>query len=161
MKKICILFIMAVFSLNIIGCDNANNLRSDSTTFKTCTTKNELGLEQTFKYTAINDVINQVEVTRVYSNETLGVDSFDNLSYSQRENLKLNMLNNIGLEQTEYEGIKINIDINNQIIVTINVDLNKADKEIIDIVGLGFLIEEANLENIVSEMINNGALCKQ
>ena len=89
-----------------------------------------------------------------------GVDNYSKLDDSQKADLKSNMLNNIGLDKTSYEGLDIDVAIENQMIVTIKADLKIVDRELLEIVGLNFTDENINLDNKIKEMTNIGATCK-
>lgn len=159
MKKLSILLLTMVLALTLTGCGK-DTLKEDVITSKTCNLKQE-GLDQTFKYTATNGEIDKIDLTMVYDNAMFGVDSLNDLTTEQKEQIKANMLKTLGLESTTYEGLIINIDIQDQMTVVLNVDLKKADPEILKKVGLDFTgMEDMSLETAVKDMTSGGATCK-
>lgn len=171
MKKLFMLLLTTMLMISLTGCQetkenndttnnqNGNNQTEDLTTTKSCNQINQISkLNQTFTYTATNDEIEKVKVVRVYNNETLGVDSFSNFTETQKESYKQNILNQIGLDSTNYEGLTIEFEFNDQMTITINADLKIADEEKLQMVGLDFS-NGKSLKQKIEDMRKNGAIC--
>ena len=158
MKKISILLLTTIMAITLTGCRN-NISTTDAITSKICTIKQN-GIEQTYKYTATNDEIDKVELTMVYDNSLFGVETLSTLTESQKEQITTEMLNSLELESTTYEGLDINIDIQDQMKVNLKADLTKANPEILKKVGLDFTDADMNLERTVEDMTDAGAVCK-
>lgn len=171
MKKLFMLLLTMVFAISLTGCgenkennneDNnqtENNQTQDVTVTKVCTTTNEISkLQQTFTYTATNGEVEKVKVVRLYDNDTLGISSFNTFTTEQKETYKQNMLNQIGLDSTSYEGLTIEFDFNDQMSITINADLKTADQEKLQIVGLDFT-NSKKIDEIIEDMKTSGASC--
>lgn len=158
MKKLSILLLTMIMTITLTGCGSITS-KEDIINSKTCTiTKN--GIEQIYKYTATNDEIDKVELTMVYDNSLFGVETLSTLTEAQKEQITTEMLNNLELESNTYEGLDINIDIQDQMKVNLKADLEKADPEILKKVGLDFTDADMSLERAVEDMTDAGATCK-
>lgn len=153
MKKILILLLTTILSLSIVGCGKK------VITTKTCTTDQEDYLE-TYKLTATNDQIDKVEIVYLYDNELFEVDTLSDLNEEQKDQIKTNMLKTLGLESTTYEGFEVNIDIQDQMTITIKADLTLVDPEVLKKVGLDFSDTNMSLKEAISDMTKAGAVCE-
>lgn len=159
MKKISMFLLTFIIVVTLTGCKEENN-NNDVITSNTCILKEEDGVQQTYKLTATNDEIDKVELTIVYDNKIFEVDTLSTLSEEQKDQIKSDMLTNLGLENTTYEGLDINIDIQDQMTVYVKADLEKADKEILKKVGLDFTGADMSLGQAVRDMTASGASCQ-
>lgn len=181
MKKLWIILTVLFLSVSLSGCminepineDNNNNQaqeetnkeennneeKEDTITTKTCTITNAAGLKQTFAYTATNDEITKVTLTKIFSNDALGVNDFSSMTEDQKEDYKNNMLNSIELDSTTYEGLSITFKFEKQLSMVIEADLTKADLELLQKVGLDFS-NNKNIDTQINNMTQNGATCK-
>lgn len=150
MKKALVL---AITTIALCGCGK------NEITTKTCS-MNENNIGMTFKLTATNDEIDKVVLTMEMDSAYFGVESLDILDDEQKEAIKENMLSTLGLDSDTYEGIKINIEIKETMVVTIDADLTKADAEVLKKVGMDFTGADMSLENAVKDLTDNGATCK-
>lgn len=153
MKKISMLLMTIVLSLTLAGCGKSGKITSS-----TCTL-NQNNIEQTFKMTATDDEIDKIDMTMVYDSKTLGVNSLSDLTDEQKEQVKTTMLKTLGLEGT-YEGLEIDIDIQDKMTVTIKMDLKKADKDVLKKLKLDFTNADMSLKKSVKQMEEEGATCK-
>ena len=159
MKKMCGLLLTLVMVFSLCGCGEEKVEQKESVT-KTCTL-NEENIEETFVLTATDgEDIDKVDLTMVFDNAMFGVDSLNVLDDTQKEQVKTNMLTTLGLDSDTYEGLAINIDIQDQMTVTINADINKADAEVLKKIGMDFTDADMNLENAVKDLTDGGATCK-
>ncbi len=152
MKKTCFIIIFMLIILATTGCVK------DKETSKTCTTISD-NITYIYKYNATNDIIDKFEMNLLFDNSLFGVDSLDVLTDNQKEQIKLNILNTLGLQNTNYDGISINIDINDKINVSIVADLKIADKDFLKKLGFNFSNTDMSLKNTVKIIEENGAVC--
>jgi len=155
MKKLLVLLLTIIISINICACSKE---KGDKITSNTCSI-NENSMEKTFKLTATNDEIDKIVLTIKPDNSLFGVESLEILDDEKKEQVKTNILSTLELDSYSYDGIKINIDINESIIISINVDLKIADKEILKKIGLDFSNADMSLKNAVNDMKKSGATC--
>lgn len=159
MKKISILFLTILFAVTLIGCNNKDlEETKDTVITKTCTEKND-GVEQKYEWTATNDKIESVVLTITYDNSIFDVDSLSSLDDTTKVQMQTNMLTALGLENASYKGMKINIDIQDQMIIKINADLTTANTKVLKKVGLDYSKTDMSLENTVKVWQKNGATC--
>lgn len=154
MKKILSLLSVVVLSLALFGCG-----KKDEITTASCKT-NEDNMEMTFDLTATNDEINKVKLTMIPDNSLFGVESLDILDDEQKETVKTTMLSNLGLDGNTNEGMTIEIDINDTMIIKIDADLETADPETLKKVGMDFDGADMSLEKAIKDMKADGFTCK-
>ena len=154
MKKILSLLSVVVLSLALFGCG-----MKDEITTASCKT-NEDNMEMTFDLTATNDEINKVKLTMIPDNSLFGVESLDILDDEQKETVKTTMLSNLGLDGNTNEGMTIEIDINDTMIIKIDADLETADPETLKKVGMDFDGADMSLEKAIKDMKADGFTCK-
>lgn len=154
MKKLFALLLTIALSATLVGCSTEDVVET-----KTCTKEAE-GISQTYKLTATNGEIDKVELVMVYDNSIFGLDTLSTLTDDQKELIKTNMLTTLGLESNTYEGFEINVDIQDQMTVTVSADIEKADPEVLKKVGLDFDGVDMDLDNAVDGMTSDGAVCK-
>ena len=153
MKKISMLLLIFVLMLTLTGCGK------DVISTKNCTMQNDSYVE-IYKITATNDEIDKVELTIVYDNSMFNVESLDILDDTQKDQIKTNMLDTLGLESTTYEGFEINIEVEEQMSVNIKADLKLADTEVLKKVGLDFSNTDMSFERAVKDLEETGAVCE-
>lgn len=158
MKKLSVLLLSLVMVLTFAGCGN-DSIKEDVVATKTCSRQND-GYEEIYKWTATNDKIEKVELSIVYDNSMFGVETLSTLTNEQKEQIRKNMLTTLGLESNSYEGIEINIDIEDKMTVSIDADLKKADEKVLKKVGLDFSDTDLSLKTAVSAAEEDGASCK-
>ena len=149
MKKIIFLILITII---ISGCSK------EEFTSKSCNMK-ENNIRTTFNLTATNKKINKVVMKIEMDNSLLKVESLEILDDKQKTEIKENVLKSLGLDRDEYEGINIEVVINKTIIITINADLNKADKEILKKIGMDFTDADLSLKRTVKSLEEKGAIC--
>lgn len=156
MKKLSILLLTIVLSFVVTGCGNI----SSAVESKTCSLAETSGVTQTFKFTAKNDEITGVELKMVFNNSLFNLDTLSTLTDDQKEQIKTNMLKNLGLESDTYEGLEIAIEIKDQMTVTIKADLAKADPEVLKKIGMDFEGADMSFDRAIKDMEASGASCK-
>lgn len=155
MKKVLFLLLTMVLTVTLCGCS-----AEDKVTSNTCTMTASSGVETTYEMTATNDQIDKIVLTMKPDNSLFGVESLNILDDAAKEQVKTSMLKTLGLDSDSYEGISIDIDINDTMIITVNVDLKVADEEILKKIGMDFSDANMSLEDAVKEMKESGATCE-
>lgn len=149
--------------LTLTGCKEEKQEKQDNQDIissNTCVLTDEQGTQQTYKLTATNDEIDKVELTILYDNKMFGVETLKTLSEEQKEQIKSNILTNLGLENSTYEGLVITVDIQDQMTLSVKADLKTADKEVLKKVGLDFTGADMSLGRAVRDMTASGASCQ-
>ncbi len=154
MKKISIFLLALVCTFLVTGC------QSSKVESATCTSKEE-GYAQEVTYYATAGEIDKMKLKITYDNSLFGVESFSTYSDSQKEEMKSTMLKNLGLEKTNYEGLDIVVEIDDQLVVTIDADIAKADPEILKKIGMDFAGVDMDFDKTISESEASGATCKR
>ena len=153
MKKITLLLFAIVLTLVLTGCEQ-------KVTTATCTIKQNNALN-TFKFSATNDEIDKVDLTMVIDNSAFGVDSLSTLSDKQKELVKTNMMRTLGLrEEKKYKGFEFNVEIKDEMTITINADLKTADPVALKRVGMDFTGADMSLKKAIKDLEASGATCK-
>lgn len=152
-KLLVVCFILIVF---VTGCGEKSN---EGTVMKTCVREEE-GYTQTYKFTGTNDELKKVGLVINYDSSIFGEDDFSKLTEDQKEEIKLKVLTNLGLEEKEYKGFDINIDMGEQVIITIDANLEEADKKVLRKIGLDFSDMDLTFEEIINLWTENGVSCK-
>lgn len=153
MKKISLLMLTLVMACMLTGCGK------DKETSATCNYKNEQ-FDSTVRLSAKNDKIEKVGLTYVYENSALGIESFDNVTDEQKEQIKENMLTILGLTEESYEGFAIDITIEDKMKVNIEIDIATADKDALKKLGIDFSNTDMSLANAVKTYKDQGFTCE-
>lgn len=153
MKKYVTLLLFVVLMGSLCGCGK------DKITSTSCTLS-QSGMEMAYTLTATNDKIDKISLTITPDNTLFGVDSLSTLTDEQKEQVKTGMLTNLGLEKDNYEGLKIDIKIEDKMDIKVDADLKKADKEILKKIGMDFSKTNMSLKDAKEEMAETGATCK-
>lgn len=153
MKKLSKLLLVGILATTLTGCGE------DVVETKTCSKQNK-DYHETYVLTATNDEIEKVELKFVYENSMFGLDTLANLDDATKETIKTSMLKTLGLDSSSYEGFEVNIDIQDQMTVTIKADLTTADAEIMKKVGLDFANTDMSLKRAVSDLEDSGSVCE-
>ncbi len=153
MKKLYLLLIMTLMVFTLSGCGK------DKIESKTCTRTVDSYVETT-KYTATNSEIDKINAEFVYDNSLFGVETLSTLTDEQKETIKSNFLTNLGLESYTYEGLTIALDIEDQLKVTIDADLKKADADILKKLGYDFSNTNMNFDEGIKSLVEAGYTCK-
>lgn len=151
MKKILYVFI-AILMLGVFsGCE-----KEEKTT--TCTIDRS-SYSETQKLTGKRNV-EQLELTYVYENSLFNIDSFNDLTDEQKEQIKTTMLTNLGFDKTSYDGFEIIVDIQDKMTVTMKIDIAKADTSVTKKVGIDFSSTNLNYDDAVKSYEDIGYTCK-
>jgi len=151
MKKLFMLVLTFVFALVLNGCGGVET--------KTCSMKHE-GYTETYVFTANDDKIEKVELTIAYENSMFGVETLSTLTDDQKEQIRKNMIATLGLEDKEYEGLEIMVDIKDSMTVTVKADYSKADASVLSKVGLDYSNTDMSLDSASAAYEANGGTCK-
>lgn len=163
MKKISMLLLSIILGATLTGCsigtEENDTPKEDVIATKTCTQEYD-DYVGTYVLTATNDEIDKIEMTYVYNNSLFNVDTLATLTEEQKEQIKTNMLSTLGLDNATNEGMEIQIDIQDQMTVTIKADLKVADAAVLKKVGLDFSNTDMSLEAAVKGYEKDGATCQ-
>lgn len=154
MKKVLSLLVLGCLTLTLCACGE------DKITTATCKTTED-NMTMTFDLTATNDEINKVKLTMIPDNSIFGVESLNILDDEQKEQVKSSMLTSLGLDSDSYEGMEIDIDIEDTMVITIDADLETADPETLKKVGMDFEGADMSLEKAIEDMPSDGFTCEQ
>ena len=154
MKKISLLLSIMMIVI-LTGC----GVKKDVVSAVTCTKQYE-GFYETSKFTATNDKLEKVEISYVYDNSLFEVDTLADLTDDQKEQIKSNMLDTLGLESATYEGFEVVIDVQEEMTVNLKVDLTKVSEEVLNKVGLDFSETNMSFKTGVEELKSDGYTCK-
>ncbi|MBQ4583916.1 MAG: hypothetical protein IJA94_03410 [Bacilli bacterium] len=153
MKKMYRIILTLVMVFLLCGC-------GEKSVTKTCT-MNEENIEETFVLTATDgENVDKVDLIMAFDSEMFGVESFDVLDNNQKEQIKTSVFDSLGLDSYTYDGLNININIQEKLTVTINADINKADAEVLKKIGMDFTGADMNIETAEKELADVGATCK-
>lgn len=175
MKRFTKLFILGTLILTMSGCGNTTNnpdnptqtsspnpspTQEQTTKTRNCTLINTTtNLKKEFMLTATDEVITEAVLKITYDNQTLAIDDFSTFTDDQKEQYKDNMLNNMGLDESHYEGLDITFDFDKQLSVTFTADVKEIDPTILDQVGINIDIKNVKLTDAVDLLEDEGATC--
>lgn len=154
MKKVLSLLILGCITLSMCACGE------EKITTASCKTTED-NMAMTFDLTASNDEINKVKLTIIPDNSIFELESLNILDDEQKEQVKSSMLTSLGLDSESYEGMEIDIDIDDTMVITIDADLETADPETLKKVGMDFEGADMSLEKAIEDMTAEGFTCKQ
>ncbi len=156
MKKLSILALTIVLAFAVSGCAMTGNKVQS----KTCTMKAN-GIDQTFVISATNKDVDKMEIKMVFDNSLFGVNTLSTLTDAQKTTVKETMLKNLGLESDTDDGLEIIVDINDQMTITVKIDITKADPKILQkITGMDTTNVDWSFKRTISDMEKSGATCK-
>ena len=152
MKKLYMLVLSTMFVLILNGC--GGDVKS-----KTCSKEYDDYIE-TYVFTAKDDKIEKAELTIEYKNSLFGIETLNSLTEEQKKQVRENMIATLGLEDKEYEGLELVIDIKDTMTVNIKADYDKADVNVLNKVGLDFTSTNMNIDAATEAYMENGGNCK-
>lgn len=153
MKKTFLILSAIILSLILASCETKEQTIS-------CKGHSENGYDESYVMTAKKGNIYKLDINYLYDNELFAIDTFSTLSDSQKEEIKSNMLTNLKLEKTSYDGLNIKIDIDDRINVLISADLEVADEKLLKNIGLDFTNTNRSLLDAVKSFEDEGYICK-
>lgn len=154
MKKISLL-VMSVLLIGVLtGCE-----KEDVVTTTTCTKQGAM-YNNTTRLIATNEKIEKVEINYVYENSAMGITSFNDVTDDQKEQIKNNMLNTLGFDDTTYEGFSIDIYFDDQMKVDMVIELETVDQDVLDALGLDFSNTNLNINDAVQSYKDTGFICE-
>lgn len=126
----------------------------------TCEMIQSSGTKMHLEMAAKDDEINTIKMTMTFPSKMFGEDiDLSSLTEDQKTDIKNNMLKTLGLDGN-YEGVAINIAINEAMVVVIDINIAKADAEVLEKLSLDFEDDDMNLDNAIIDMEKSGATCK-
>ena len=154
MRKIAKLLLVVFLVVSLTGCGE------DLVETKTCTKQMD-GYVSTYKWIATNDNITDVYLTIVYDNSIFNVDSLASLDDATKEQVKVNMLNSLGLSDVDHEGLDIDIVIEDQMTIYLKAVLDKAAAEVLQKVGMDYKTgTNRSFKTAIAASENDGYTCK-
>lgn len=138
MKKIVIILLICV---SLVGCN-----KEEYSPINICTYHDDK-VEEKYVFTSNGDIVSNVEHSSTYYPSNFGATTFKDMDEETRKKTKDELLKQYGLESEEDEGYKFNITFEDNMVVTITIDMNVAKEDIIDKTGLQFLREDRSLKN--------------
>ena len=151
MKKLY-LILPVIMILLVVGCGESGT--------KTCTIDRN-SYTETDKITGKDGKVSEMEMTFVYDNSLLGGKSLKDFSDEQKEMLKKEMLNRLGLEKEVNEGLEVKFDMEDQMKLSMKVDVNKVDKDILSKIGVDFSgVANTDYSSAIKTFEDGGYTCK-
>lgn len=146
MKKLLLVFCTCL----LCACSSAGN------NSKTCSISQE-PLDVKINLTAKDDKINKLDLTIKVDADKLGFsDEFSELSDSEKETFRKNILDSLGFE--EAQGVEIDTKFKDNIEMTIKIDLDKCSEKTIE--SLGLTDEDLSFEDSIEQFVAQGYTCK-
>ena len=152
MKK---LFVFASAALLLAGCGSSNEVKKET---KTCSIE-ESGLSMAVKMDAEDDIIKNFEFSMVLPSTMTGMDA-STLSEEALNAAGEAGLSNMGLEEGT-EGVTTKVSAKEKDLqVTVNIDLNKIDEEVLKKMDLPVESKNAKLSEVVKDAEASEFTCK-
>jgi len=160
MKKFLILLL--VTPLVLVGCgkEEKEEKKEDVIASSTCHLEAG-GTDMLIEMKAKNDIINHLDLTYTVTAESIGIKSFEDLDEETKKEAKDQFIKGLGLEKDNYEGIKVNVEIKKDMVFKITIDINKADKEVLEKMGYDFEDIDNSLEKGVKDLEEEGFTCSK
>ncbi len=114
--------------------------------------------EQTWKYTSKKDTVNLIELDITYDNSLFGVSYLNSLNPTEKAVLKKEILSKLGFEKNNYDGLMIDVIIDEKISIKVKTDLSKANSNLLKKIGINK--EDKNINTLVNNMTSGGGICK-
>ncbi len=162
MKKMLSITLVAFLVLTISGCgkevaeSNQESKKEDVISTKTCTMESD-AYDITFKFNAVNDKVDKVELIMAYDNKTFGVETLSDLTKDQKEAIKTSVLTTLGLDK-EQDGLEAQVEIKDTMTVTVNADLYKAEEDAAKKAGID-VKAGTSLKRLVKELQEEDLTC--
>lgn len=162
MKKMLSITLVAFLVLTLSGCGkevaepNKESKKEDVISTKTCIMESD-AYDITFKFNAVNDKVDKVELIMAYDNKTFGVETLADLTKDQKETIKTSVLATLGLDK-EQAGLNAEVEIKDTMTVTVNADLYKADAAAAKKAGID-VKAGTSLKRLVKELQEEDLTC--
>ena len=154
MKKGLVLLLTMALSMTLCGCG-----AEDKVTTSSCSIS-ENNMNMTMDFSATNDEIDKVTMTVIPDNEAMGITSFKDLDDDMKTQIKEVFLTSLGLDKDTYDGIKIDVEFDDNMTLTVDIDLKVADEDILTKLGLDLDDADMSLEKSVEDLEESGYTCK-
>lgn len=151
MKKI--LLIISTFIL--VACSSSN---IDIKENKTCTISSSQIKHVAYEFESTNNIINQMNVIIEVNGSDVGLnDELSNLSDQDKDRFVGMIINTLGLDGTNHEGLSVDYKIDaDTIILTLNLDLEKCDEDTLSVLGIQ---DDLKLNETIEQFVANGFDC--
>lgn len=168
MKKILSLLLVGMFSLTLCACGNdtttsqseKEETKKPEVTTASCSMSDE-EMTTVIDLSATDDEVDKVKMSVTPSNESMGIDSFEELDAETKEQIKVIMIESLGLDpEKEYKGIKVTVDFDKEMTVNVVADLKTADPEVLKTIGLDFEDADMSLKTSIKDLEDEGLTCK-
>ncbi len=161
MKKISTIILFGILVVLLSGCEQKQIQKENITreSISCILVEKNSQLKQEYKFEARNNQINHIVLSITYD-QVNEITDFSTFTEDQKINFEAIMLNAIGIENSENEGLEIKIDFNKKLTVTIDADLEKADEELLKTVGLDAENIDLDYKRAVEDLKNTGATCQ-
>lgn len=175
MKRYIIFVLLIV--LFVTGCGNKDNVEDnnsdtgniwdeesgtpkDASKYRTCAVDDGEGMATTYSFVVKNNLVEKVEIKRIYQAKLFGINSFTELDEENIEIAKDSFISDIGISENS-SGVVYNIIVKNNLVLELNIDVSKVDSVILDLFDLSGLNSKTNYgEYITSFRKDFNAICK-
>lgn len=153
MKKVLVLLLAAMM---LVGCGGKGKGGDESAT---CTLKQDGVMSMDMTVTATDDEIHAMKMVITVDKDAFGgidVAALDDATKKQIEDM---MLSGFGIS-ADQAGLKVSIDYTDTMVITLDIDFEKADAAILESMGLDIDNADMSFKRFVEDAEKEGATCK-
>lgn len=160
MKNNLIFLILIIIPLVLCSCKKENVI----ITSNTCSIAETTGSKLYFTMKANNDIITSISMNYLITPKALGItnegiNSLEEIDNITLENIKKDFIKELGLENNNQKGIEVNVEFNENMILTIDANLKKSDISILNKIGFNIDSNNMSLSKSVSDFTKKGYSC--
>lgn len=148
-KKVLILLFIILFTAS--GCGSKK--------VRTCHLEQENYMTQDIEFTTDKDNISKIKLTISFASELINTSELKTLTDEQKEQIRKSIMENLGLNTENTEGLNFSLDINDKMAFILDIDVNDKNMPLLKTLGLDLSDKDTNIDTVIKSLTSNGAKC--
>lgn len=124
-----------------------------------CHIDQENYMTQDIEFTADKDNISKIKLTILFANELIDASKLKDLTNEQKEQIRKSLIENLGLNVENTEGLNFSLDINDKMAFILDIDVNDKNMSLLKMLGLDLSDKDTNIDTVIKSLTSNGATC--
>ncbi|MBE6155874.1 MAG: hypothetical protein E7164_03865 [Firmicutes bacterium] len=155
MKNVSKVILVFLLGMLLTGCK-----KSSVITTKCEKIFEDTKIKQTFTLESVNEDVKKMHVDYLFDNGMFAVDSLAVLDEETKESIRKGGLTMLKLNEESYQGLSINVSIEDKMNIEVAVDLKKVEPETLKNLNLNLDINNQKISTIKDYLTENGYTCK-
>ena len=116
-------------------------------------------MTQDIEFTTDKDNISKIKLTISFASELINTSELKNLTNEQKEQIRKSIMENLGLDTENTEGLNFSLDINDKMAFILDIDVNDKNIPLLKTLGLDLSDKDTNIDTVIKSLTSNGAKC--